>query len=68
MNGARWAVTRTGPVARIPRDPIRSGASAGCRFVSIVTVENQEVVQWRDELDPIAIFDAAGWPTAPPED
>jgi ketosteroid isomerase-like protein len=31
-------------------------------FVSIVTVRDNKVVRWRDYLDPIAIFDATGWP------
>ena len=32
------------------------------RFVSIITVENAKVVHWRDYLDPIAVFEATGWP------
>ncbi len=32
------------------------------RFVSIITIENEKVVRWRDYLDPIAIFEATGWP------
>jgi ketosteroid isomerase-like protein len=32
------------------------------RFVSIVTVKDDKVTHWRDYLDPISIFDAAGWP------
>lgn len=32
------------------------------RFVSIVTVVDGKVSHWRDYLDPVAIFDAAGWP------
>ena len=31
-------------------------------FVSILTVTDRKVSHWRDYLDPIAIFDAAGWP------
>ena len=34
-------------------------------FVSIVTIENRKVARWRDYLDPIAVFDAAGWPQSP---
>jgi uncharacterized protein len=34
------------------------------RFVSIITVKDRQVQHWRDYLDPIAIFDAAGWPSA----
>ncbi|RAG80955.1 hypothetical protein DN069_35140 [Streptacidiphilus pinicola] len=32
------------------------------RFVSVVTVEDGKVTHWRDYLDPIAVFDAQGWP------
>jgi len=31
-----------------------------------VTVEHGKVTRWRDYLDPVAIFDAAGWPEVPP--
>ena len=36
------------------------------RFASIVTVKDRKVTHWRDYLDPIAVFDAAGWPDTPP--
>ena len=32
------------------------------RFASIITVKDRKVTQWRDYLDPIAVFDASGWP------
>jgi uncharacterized protein len=32
------------------------------RFVSIVTVKDRKVTRWRDYLDPVAVFDASGWP------
>jgi ketosteroid isomerase-like protein len=32
------------------------------RFVSIATIENRKVTHWRDYLDPIAVFNASGWP------
>jgi uncharacterized protein len=32
------------------------------RFVSIITVTNTKVAHWRDYLDPIAVFEATGWP------
>ncbi|MFD7340289.1 nuclear transport factor 2 family protein [Streptomyces violascens] len=32
------------------------------RFVSVVTVKDRKVTRWRDYLDPIAVFDAQGWP------
>ena len=34
-------------------------------FVSVITIENRKVVRWRDYLDPVAVFDALGWPPAP---
>jgi ketosteroid isomerase-like protein len=62
---------------RVYRDPVASvavleyevhgrGAQTGRpydnRFVSIVTVTDGKVTWWRDYLDPVAVFDAAGWP------
>jgi ketosteroid isomerase-like protein len=32
-------------------------------FVSIITIQDHKIVRWRDYLDPIAIFNAIGWPT-----
>ncbi|MFD9684686.1 nuclear transport factor 2 family protein [Kitasatospora sp. NPDC059088] len=31
-------------------------------FVSVLTVEDRKVKHWRDYLDPVAVFDAQGWP------
>ena len=33
------------------------------RFVSIVMITDGKVTWWGDYLDPIAVFDASGWPT-----
>jgi ketosteroid isomerase-like protein len=41
----------------------QTGRAYDNRFVSIVTVEGGKVARWRDYLDPVAIFDASGWPT-----
>ncbi len=41
---------------------VHGGRPYDNRFVSIVTVKNGKVTHWRDYLDPIAIFDATGWP------
>lgn len=43
---------------------VGSGRPYDNRFVSIVTVRDGEVTHWRDYLDPVAIFDATGWPKA----
>jgi ketosteroid isomerase-like protein len=31
-------------------------------FVSVVTFRDLKVTHWRDYLDPVAVFNAAGWP------
>jgi ketosteroid isomerase-like protein len=33
------------------------------RFVSVITIKDRKVKHWRDYLDPIAVFDALGWPS-----
>jgi ketosteroid isomerase-like protein len=33
------------------------------RFISVLTIAGGKVTHWRDYLDPIAVFDALGWPT-----
>jgi len=32
------------------------------RYISVLTLRDGEVVHWRDYLDPVAVFDAIGWP------
>jgi ketosteroid isomerase-like protein len=32
-------------------------------FVSVVTIKDRKVTHWRDYLDPVAVFDALGWPS-----
>lgn len=34
------------------------------RFISVLTLRGGEVVHWRDYLNPLAVFDALGWPPA----
>jgi ketosteroid isomerase-like protein len=43
-------------------ESVRTGSPYDNRFVSIVTIRNGKVTWWRDYLDPVAVFDAAGWP------
>ncbi len=43
-------------------ESVQTGQPYHNRFVSIITVENRKVVQWRDYLDPIAVFEATRWP------
>ena len=33
------------------------------RYISMLTLRGGEVAHWRDYLDPLAVFDAIGWPT-----
>ena len=40
----------------------QTGRPYNNRFASIITVKNGKVTHWRDYLDPIAVFDASGWP------
>ena len=41
---------------------VQTGRPYDNRFVSVVTVKDRKVKHWRDYLDPIAVFDAQGWP------
>ena len=34
-------------------------------FVSVITIKDRKVTHWRDYLDPVAVFDAVGWPAQP---
>ncbi len=43
-------------------EAVQTGRPYDNRFVSIVTVRGGKVTWWRDYLDPVAVFDAAGWP------
>ena len=33
------------------------------RYISVLTLRDGEIAHWRDYLDPIAVFDALGWPS-----
>ncbi|HEY3941576.1 MAG TPA: nuclear transport factor 2 family protein [Acidimicrobiales bacterium] len=44
---------------------VQTGRPYDNHFVSIVTIGDRKVTHWRDYLDPIAVFDAAGWPQSP---
>ena len=41
---------------------VQTGRPYNNRFISVVTIKDRKVTHWRDCLDPIAVFDAAGWP------
>jgi uncharacterized protein len=46
-------------------ESVPTGRPYDNRFVSIVTVRDGKVAAWRDYLDPVAVFDASGWPRGP---
>lgn len=46
---------------------VATGAPYANRYISVLTLRNREVVHWRDYLDPLAVFDALGWPPRLPE-
>ena len=41
---------------------VATGAPYLNRFISVITITDRKVTHWRDYLDPIAVFDALGWP------
>ena len=41
---------------------VQTGRPYDNRFVSVVTINDGKVTHWRDYLDPVAVFDASGWP------
>jgi ketosteroid isomerase-like protein len=45
-------------------ESVQTGRPYDNRFVSIVTIKDGKVTWWRDYLDPVAVFDASGWPGA----
>ncbi len=41
---------------------VATGAPYANRFISVITITVRKITRWRDYLDPIAVFDALGWP------
>ncbi|HTK66023.1 MAG TPA: nuclear transport factor 2 family protein [Pseudonocardia sp.] len=41
---------------------VATGAPYANRYVSVLTIADRQVTRWRDYLDPVAVFDAVGWP------
>ncbi len=41
---------------------VATGAPYTNRFISVITITDRRITHWRDSLDPIAVFDALGWP------
>ena len=45
-----------------PRVVVATGAAYADRYISVLTIVDRKVTRWRDYLDPIAVFEAVGWP------
>jgi uncharacterized protein len=41
---------------------VSTGHAYDNHFVSVITIKDRKVTHWRDYLDPVAVFDAVGWP------
>jgi len=41
---------------------VQDDRSYANRYVSVLTISDRLVTRWRDYLDPLAVFDALGWP------
>jgi ketosteroid isomerase-like protein len=41
---------------------VPTGAPYANRYISVLTIADRKVRRWRDYLDPVAVFDAIGWP------
>jgi hypothetical protein len=44
---------------------VATGAAYTNRYISVLTIDQRKVTRWRDYLDPLAVFDALGWPQKP---
>jgi uncharacterized protein len=42
---------------------VATGAAYTNRYISVLTITDRKVTYWRDYLDPLAVFDALGWPS-----
>ncbi|MEU5426213.1 nuclear transport factor 2 family protein [Streptomyces olivoreticuli] len=42
---------------------VHTGRAYDNHFVSVITVKNRKVTHWRDYMNPVAVFQAIGWPT-----
>ena len=42
---------------------VSTGAPYTNRYISVLKIGERKVTHWRDYLDPVAVFDALGWPS-----
>jgi ketosteroid isomerase-like protein len=41
---------------------VNTGHAYDNHFVSVIRITDRKITYWRDYLDPVAVFDAVGWP------
>ena len=41
---------------------IPTGNAYSNRYISVLEIVDRKIAHWRDYLDPLAVFDAIGWP------
>jgi ketosteroid isomerase-like protein len=41
---------------------VATGRPYSNRYISVLTLRGRQAARWRDYLDPVAVFDALGWP------
>jgi uncharacterized protein len=41
---------------------VRTGLPYDNHFISVITLKDRKITHWRDYLDPVAVFNAIGWP------
>jgi uncharacterized protein len=41
---------------------VSTGAPYANRYISVLTITARKIAGWRDYLDPVAVFEATGWP------
>jgi len=42
---------------------VPTGTPYANRYISVLTIAERKVSRWRDYLDPVAVFNAVGWPS-----
>ena len=42
---------------------VHTGHAYDNHFVSVITIKDRQVTHWRDYMDPVAVFQALGWPS-----
>ena len=43
---------------------VATGTANSNRYISVLSIVDRKIAHWRDYLDPLAVFDAVGWPAA----